>query len=92
MNVSLVLLFGHHAHIHEVAGAAGRGAGGAGPGGPALADRVRCPAPAQNLASGDRGGRGLPVGAQRHVGRSVGGQAHPEDLVEFYDVALEAEA
>src|SRR5262245_28472197 len=43
-------------------------------------------------AGGDGGWGGLPVGAQRHVGASVGVQPDPEDLVQFHDVVIEADA
>ena len=58
-----------------------------GPGSP-----VQAPGWPTGLACRDRGGRGLPVGTQRHVGLSVGFQPDPEDLVELHDVAVEAEA
>ena len=67
-----------------------------GPGSPVQAARSRRPVQAPGwptgLACRDRGGRGLPVGTQRHVGLSVGFQPDPEDLVELHDVAVEAEA
>src|SRR5215467_15101463 len=44
------------------------------------------------LTGGDRGGGGLPIGTQRHVGFSAGFQPDAENLVEFDDVALESKA